>query len=70
MLRDFCGVLLDLAQAILLERRIVVVIEVVEPDDAEGLLAFKESQHEVGADETGGAGNEDVHHPLGILQCY
>ena len=45
MLRGFCGLLLDLAQAVLLERRIIVVVQVVKPHDVERLLAFKESQH-------------------------
>ncbi len=51
------GLLLDNTQAILLERRIIVVVQVVKADDVERLLAFKKSQHEVGADEAGGAGN-------------
>ena len=53
------GFLLDLAQAVLLERRIIVVVQVVKPHDVERLLAFKEPQHEVGAYEAGGAGDED-----------
>ena len=53
------GLLPDLAQAILLERRIVVVIEVVEADNNKGLFALQEAQDEVGAYETGGAGDED-----------
>ena len=53
------GLLLNDAQAVLLERRIIVVIEVVEADDAERLLALQEAQDEVGAYETGGAGNKD-----------
>ena len=53
------GLLLDLAQAVLLERRIIVVVQVVEPDDAERLLAIQEPQHEVGAYEAGGAGDEE-----------
>ena len=56
---DGIDLLLDLAQAVLLERRIIVVIEVVEADDAERLLALQEAQDEVGAYETGGAGNKD-----------
>ena len=59
MLRDGLGFLLDDTQAILLERGIIIVIEVVEPDDAERLLAFQEPQHEVRADEAGGAGDEE-----------
>ncbi len=51
------GLLLDLAQAILLERRIIVVIEVIEADYAERLLGIQEPQHEVGAYEAGGAGD-------------
>lgn len=53
------GLLLDLAQAVLLERRIIVVVQVVKPHDVERLLAFKEPQHEVGAYEAGRAGDED-----------
>jgi len=64
VLRGGRGLLLDLAQAVLLERRIVVIIEVVEPDDAERLLGIQEPQHEVGAYEAGGAGDEEG---LGIL---
>ena len=60
MLRGGRGLLLDLAQTVLLERRIVVVIEVVEADDAEGLFALQEAQDEVGAYEAGGAGDENV----------
>ena len=59
VLRGFCGLFLDFAQAVLLERRIIVVIQVVEADDAEGLLGIQEPQHEVGAYEAGGAGDED-----------
>ena len=47
VLRGGRGLLLDLAQAVLLERRIVVVIEVVEPDDIEGFLDFKEAKNEI-----------------------
>ena len=53
------GLLLDLAQTVLLERRIIVVVQVVKPHDVERFLAFEESQHEVGAYEAGGAGDED-----------
>ena len=53
------GLLLDDTETIFLERRIIVVIEVVEADDAERLLALQEAQDEVGAYETGGAGNKD-----------
>ena len=53
------GLLLDHAQAILLERRIVVVVQVVETNDAQRLLAFEESQDQVRADEAGGAGYEN-----------
>ena len=59
MLRGARRLLLDLAQTVLLERRIVVVVQVVKPDDAEGLLGIQEPQHEVGAYETGGAGDEE-----------
>lgn len=57
----FCGVgfLLDLAQAVLLERRIIVVVQVVKTNDVERLLAFKEPQNEVRPNEAGGAGDED-----------
>jgi len=55
-----CGGLLpDLAQAVLLERRIIVVVQVVKADDAERLLAIQEPQHKVRADEAGGAGDEE-----------
>ena len=53
------GFLLDLAQAVLLERRIIVVVQVVKPDDTERLLAIQEPQHEVRPDEAGGAGHQD-----------
>ena len=59
MLRGGRRLLLDLAQTVLLERRIVVIIEVVKPDDAEGFLGIQEPQHEVGAYEAGGAGDEE-----------
>ena len=59
VLRGGRGLFPDLAQAILLERRIVVVVQVVEPDDAERLLAIQEPQHKVRADEAGGAGDEE-----------
>ena len=59
MLLGFFGLLLDLAQAVFLERRIIVVVQVVKPHDVERLLAFKEPQHEVGAYEAGGAGDEE-----------
>ena len=59
MLRGGCGLLFDDAQTVLLERRIIVVVEVVEADDAEGLLGIKEPQDEVGTYETGGTGNKD-----------
>ena len=59
MLRGGLGLLPGLAQAILLERRIVVVVQVVEPDDAQRLLAIQKPQHEVRADEAGGAGDEE-----------
>lgn len=48
-----CGFLFDDAQAVLLERRIVVVVEVVEAHNAEGLLGIQEPQHKVGAYEAG-----------------
>ena len=53
------GLLLDLAQAVLLERRIIVVVQVVKPHDVERLLAFEESQHKVGTYEAGRAGDEE-----------
>ena len=53
------GLLLDLAQAILLERRIIVVIEVVETNYVEWLFALQEAKDEVGTYESGRAGNED-----------
>ena len=53
------GLLLDDTQTVLLERRIVIVIEVVEPHDVERFFAFEEPQNEVGAYEAGGAGVED-----------
>ena len=53
MLRRGLGFLLDDAKAILLERRIIVVIQVIKPHDVERLLAIEESQNEVGAYETG-----------------
>ena len=59
MLQGGRGLLLDLAQAVLLERRIIVIVQVVEPDDAERLLAIQEPQDEVRSDEAGGAGDEE-----------
>ena len=59
MVRGGRGLLLDLAQTVLLKRRIVVVVQVVETDDAEGLLGIQEPQHEVRAYEAGGAGDEE-----------
>ena len=59
-----CGLLFDDAQAVLLERRIIVVVQVVKADDAEWLLGIQEPQHEVRAYETGGAGDEEG---LGII---
>ena len=53
------GFLLDDTQPILLERRIIVVVQVVKANDIERLHAFEESQHEVGADKAGGAGNKN-----------
>ena len=53
------GLLLDDTEAILLERGIVVVIEVVEADDIQGLFALQQAQDEVGTDEAGGTGNKD-----------
>ena len=58
------GLLLDDAQTVLLERRIVVVVQVVKADDAEWLLGIQEPQHEVGAYEAGRAGDEEG---LGIM---
>ena len=55
----FRGLFLDFAQAVLLERRIIVVVQVVEPDDAEWLLAIQEPLHKVRPDEAGGAGDEE-----------
>ena len=55
----FCGLFLDFAQAVLLERRVIVVVQIVEPDDAERLLAIQEPQHKVGAYEAGRAGDEE-----------
>ena len=59
VLRGGRGLLLDLAQPVLLERRIIVVVQVVKPDDAEGLLGIQEPQHEVGTYEAGGSGDEE-----------
>ena len=53
------GLFLDFAQAVLLERRIVVVVQVVKADDIQRLLAIQEPQHEIRADEAGGAGDEE-----------
>ena len=53
MLRGGRGFLIDDTQAVLLERRIIVVIQVVKTHDVERLLAIEESQNEVGAYETG-----------------
>ena len=53
------SLLLDLAQTVLLERRIIVVVQVVKTNDVDRLLAFEEPQNEVGAYEAGGAGDEE-----------
>ena len=53
------GLLPDLAQAVLLERRIIVVVQVVEADDIKGFFALQEAQDKVGTYEAGGAGDED-----------
>ena len=59
VLRGGRGLFPDLAQAILLERRIIVVVQVVKPHEVERLLAIQEPQHKVRSDEAGGAGDEE-----------
>ena len=44
-------------QAVFLQRRVVVVVQVVQPDDPENFLAFQQAHDKVGADESGRAGN-------------
>ena len=52
----------DLAEAIFLQCGIVVVVEIVEADDVDGIGAVEETEDEVGADEAGAAGNQNVHY--------
>ena len=51
--------LLDLLQPPFLDGHIVVVVHVVDADDVNVLLRAKQLQNEVGADETGSAGDEN-----------
>ena len=52
---------LDEPQAILLQRRVVVGIEVVQADDGHRFAALQQPQHQIGAYESGTTGNEDYH---------
>jgi len=45
-----------------LDRRIIVVVMVVDADD--GVAAFEQPQCEGGTDEAGGAGDEDFHRSI------
>ena len=67
---DGIDLLLNLAKAVLLERRIIVVIHVVKPHNVERLLVIEEPQNEVGANETGRAGDEDDLHSFGKLEMH
>ncbi len=49
--------LVEHAQAVLLEGDIVVVVEVVETYDVQGLTALQQPQHQIGSYEPGGAGD-------------
>ena len=59
MLLGFLG---DYFQPVVFEAGVVVGVEVVEADDFDGFLAFEEPEDQVGADEAGGAGNENIFH--------
>ena len=84
VLRMLFGLGLDEPQAVLLERRVVVVVQVVQAKDVQadgsrslggglgigkaaydglkfGKMAVEEPKHQVGTDEAGGAGNENIH---------
>ena len=51
----------EFVESIFLERGIVVVVEVVDIDNSGGGHLGEETLDEVAADETGSAGDEDVH---------
>ena len=51
--------MLELLQPCELQVDVVVLVEVVEPDD--GVAAREQALCDVHADETGGAGDEDLH---------
>ena len=60
--------------AILLKRRIIAIIQIVKTHDDKRLLAIEGSQHEVGAYEAGGAGDEEglgfIGHVIDLVQIF
>ncbi len=55
---------LELLQPRQLEVDVVVVVQVVQPDD--GVAALEQAPRDVHADEAGGAGDEDLHAVSGL----
>lgn len=51
----------ELTKSVFLEGDVVVVVEIVDIDNSGGRHLGEETLDEVAADETGSAGDEDVH---------
>ena len=55
------GCLLNLSEAELLDAHVVIVVERVDSENFDARFGVEESQRKVGADKTGGSGNEYFH---------
>ena len=58
MLRMLRRLRRNLPQPVLLQRRVVIVVEIVQPDNPERLLALQQPQGQIRPDEPGCAGDE------------
>ena len=51
-----------MAQSILLQRWVVIVVQVVQVHNFNGSLTFQEAKHQIGADKTDRSGDEEGLH--------
>ena len=51
----------DLCETVILDCRVVVVVEAVDAQYLDGCFTLEKLQHEVGTDESGSAGNQYFH---------
>ena len=55
----FGGKLADLLKSILLERHVIVVVHIVEPNECHRLVCVYQLRHQIRADKTRGSGDQE-----------